>query len=85
VEGAYLRALWGSAIVASVAALLVKAALQFRATHAVHLLTAGEHPLVLGALALPMYGVVYVVLTRSRGIPEATAVTGRVVRLFRAS
>lgn len=85
VESAYIRSLWGSALVAALAALTVKVALQRWHAQEVQLLSAGSHPLLLGAIALPLYGLTYLVLTRRNGIPEATAVSGRIARLLRAS
>lgn len=85
VESAYIRSLWGSALVAALAALTVKVALQRWHAQEVQLLSAGSHPLLLGAVALPLYGLTYLVLTRRSGIPEATAVSGRIARLLRAS
>lgn len=85
VESAYIRSLWGSALVAALAALTVKVALQRWHAQEVQLLSAGSHPLLLGAIALPLYGLTYLVLTRRIGIPEATAVSGRIARLLRAS
>jgi putative peptidoglycan lipid II flippase len=85
VDSAYLRSLWGSALVAALAALVVKVALQRWNAQEVQLLSAGSHPLLLGAVALPLYGLTYLVLTRRSGIPEATAVSGRIARLLRAS
>lgn len=40
-----------------------------------------EHPLVLGFVALPLYGVAYLGVTASLGIPEASAMAGRVRQL----
>jgi putative peptidoglycan lipid II flippase len=82
VEGAYLRALWVNAGIAALCALVVKAAFQWQAEHTVRLLSAGAHPLVLGMVALPVYGVVYLALSRQSGIAEATAVAGRLTRLL---
>lgn len=82
VEGAYLRALWKSAGIAALVALLVKAGFQWRAWHEVHLMRVGAEPMQLGLVALPLYGLVYLALTRREGIAEATAVSGRLARLL---
>lgn len=82
VEGAYLRSLWMSAGIAALVALVVKAGFQWKAMHSVQLLTVGAHPLLLGLVALPVYGLVYLALTRRGGISEATAVSGRITRLL---
>jgi hypothetical protein len=37
-----------------------------------------EHPLVLGFVALPLYALAYLGVTASLGIPEASAMAGRV-------
>ncbi len=82
VEGGYLRSLWMRAALAAVAALLVKAAFQWSELHALRFFAASAHPLWLGVVALPAYGLVYLVLTRARGIPEAQALGGRIARLL---
>ena len=42
------------------------------------------HPLLLGAVALPLYGATYLAVTAGMGIPEASAMAGRVTRLLGA-
>jgi putative peptidoglycan lipid II flippase len=69
VDRPYQRKLWGAALTAAVVAWGAK------------LVLGVEHPLVLGLVALPAYGVTYFAATASMHIPEATAFAGRMRRL----
>ncbi|MBA4071746.1 MAG: murein biosynthesis integral membrane protein MurJ [Gemmatimonas sp.] len=69
VDRPYQAKLWGAAASAALAAWGVK------------LVLGVEHPLVLGFVALPLYGLVYLGATASLGVPEASAMAGRIRRL----
>jgi putative peptidoglycan lipid II flippase len=69
VDRPYQVKLWGAALAAAVVAWGVK------------LVLGVEHPLVLGFVALPLYGLTYLAATASLAIPEASAMAGRVRRL----
>jgi putative peptidoglycan lipid II flippase len=69
VDRPYQAKLWGAALAAALVAWGAK------------LVLGVEHPLVLGFVALPLYGAAYFGATASLGIPEATAFTGRLRRL----
>jgi putative peptidoglycan lipid II flippase len=70
VDRPYQVKLWGAALAAALVAWTCKIVLGV------------EHPLVLGFVALPLYGLAYMGATASMGIPEATAMGGKVRRLF---
>jgi putative peptidoglycan lipid II flippase len=65
----YQVKLWGAALGAAVVAWGVK------------LVMGVEHPLALGFVALPLYGLAYLGAAASMGIPEASQMAGRVKRL----
>jgi putative peptidoglycan lipid II flippase len=69
VDRPYQVKLWLSALAAAVVAWGCK------------LVLGVEHPLVLGLVAIPAYGVTYFAATASMGIAEATAFAGRLRRL----
>ena len=69
VDRPYQVRLWGAALVAALVAWGAK------------LVLGVEHPLVLGAVALPLYGAAYLGATASMSVPEASAMAGRVKRL----
>ncbi len=69
VDRPYQAKLWGSALSAALVAWGVK------------LVLGVQHPVLLGLVALPLYGLTYFAATTSLGIPEAGAVTGRLRRL----
>lgn len=69
VDGRYLARLWACAFLATLPALGAK------------LVLGTDRPLVLGLVALPLFGVAYFGMTSSLGILEASAVVGRVRRL----
>jgi putative peptidoglycan lipid II flippase len=70
VDRPYQAKLWGAALAAAVVAWGAK------------LLMGVEHPLALGFVALPLYGLTFLAATASLGIPEASAMAGRVRRLL---
>jgi putative peptidoglycan lipid II flippase len=65
----YQLKLWRAAVAAALVALGAK------------LVLGVDHPLVLGFVALPLYGLTYLGATASTGIPEASLMAGRVRRL----
>lgn len=69
VDRPYQVKLWGSALSAALVAWGAK------------LVLGVEHPLVLGLVALPLYGATYFAATASMGIAEAGAFAGRLRRL----
>ncbi len=69
VDRPYRAKLWGAALGAALVAWGAK------------LVVGVEHPLVLGLVALPLYGLAYLGTTASLGIPEASAMAARVKRL----
>lgn len=69
VDRPYQLRLWGASLAAAAVAWGAK------------LVLGVEHPLVLGFVALPLYGAVYLGATASMGIPEAAGMAGRVKRL----
>jgi len=69
VDRPYQARLWGAAAAAAVAAWGAK------------LVLGVEHPLMLGAVALPLYGVTYLGATAAMGIAETTALADWVKRL----
>jgi putative peptidoglycan lipid II flippase len=69
VDRPYQAKLWGAALGAALVAWGVK------------LVLGVEHPLILGFVALPLYGLAYLGATVSLGIPEASAMAGRVRQL----
>ncbi|MHB8838417.1 MAG: murein biosynthesis integral membrane protein MurJ [Gemmatimonadaceae bacterium] len=69
VDRPYQVKLWGASVGAAIVAWGVK------------LVLGVEHPLFLGFVALPLYGATYLAATASLGIPEASAMAGRVRRL----
>lgn len=70
VDRPYQAKLWGAALVAALVAWGAKLALGV------------AHPLLLGAVALPLYGVTYLGITSVLQISEASQMAGRVRRLF---
>ncbi len=72
VDRPYQVRLWGAALAAAVVAWGAK------------LVLGVQHPLLLGCVAIPLYGLAYLGATASLSIPEATAVAGRVRRLLGA-
>ncbi len=69
VDRPYQAKLWAAALGAALVAWGAK------------LVVGVEHPLVLGFVALPLYGLTYLGVTASLGIPEASAMAGRVRQL----
>lgn len=69
VDGRYVARLWACALLASLPALGTKFAI------------GTARPLLLGIVALPLYGVAYFAITTLLGVPEAGALTGRLRRL----
>ncbi|MHB0962339.1 MAG: murein biosynthesis integral membrane protein MurJ [Gemmatimonadaceae bacterium] len=72
VDRPYQAKLWAAALGAALVAWGVK------------LVLGVEHPLILGFVALPLYGLAYLGTTASLRIPEASAMAGRVKRLVGA-
>ncbi|MEK7240300.1 MAG: murein biosynthesis integral membrane protein MurJ [Gemmatimonadota bacterium] len=72
VDRPYQVKLWGAALGAAVVALGVK------------LVLGVERPLVLGLVALPLYGATYLAATASMGIAEVSALAGRLKRFIGA-
>jgi putative peptidoglycan lipid II flippase len=70
VDRPYQVRLWAAALSAAAVAWGVK------------LVLGVDQPLVLGVVALPLYGLTYLATTASLGIPEASAMAGRVRRLM---
>jgi len=62
----FVARLWGSALAATAAAWVVKLALQ------------GRHPLVVALFSLGMYGIAYLTITATLGVPHAWRILGRV-------
>lgn len=69
VDRPYQAKLWGAALGAALVAWGAK------------LVLGVGHPLILGFVALPLYGLAYFSVTASLGIPEASAMAGRIRRL----
>jgi putative peptidoglycan lipid II flippase len=69
IDRPYQAKLWGAAFTAALVAWGVK------------LVLGVQHPLLLGGVALPLYGLTYLGATASMAIPEAAATAGRVRRL----
>jgi putative peptidoglycan lipid II flippase len=63
---ALLLRLWGGAAAATIAASVVKLALE------------AQHPLVVALFSLGMYGIAYFAITAELGVPEARRMVGRV-------
>lgn len=70
VDRPYQLRLWGSALAAAAMAWGAK------------LVLGVERPVLLGCIAIPLYGATYLAAAASLAIPEASAVTGRVRRLL---
>ena len=70
VDRPYQVRLWGAAFAAAVMAWGAK------------LVLGVQHPLLLGCVAIPLYGITYLAATASMAIPEASAMAGRVRRLL---
>jgi putative peptidoglycan lipid II flippase len=70
VDRPYQARLWAAALSAAAVAWGVK------------LVLGVDRPLVLGLVALPLYALTYLATTASLGIPEASAMAGRVRRLM---
>jgi putative peptidoglycan lipid II flippase len=68
IPASFLARLWLSALLAAAAAFGVKLAI------------GTAHPLVVGSLALALYGVVYLALTTIVGIPHARQFATRLLR-----
>jgi putative peptidoglycan lipid II flippase len=64
--GALLARLWGGAAAATIAAAVVRLALE------------SQHPLVVALFSLGMYGIAYFAITAELGVPEARRLLGRV-------
>ena len=69
VDRPYQVKLWGAAVASALVAWGAK------------LVLGVQHPLVLGCVALPLYGLTYLGATASMAVPEASAMAGRVRRL----
>jgi putative peptidoglycan lipid II flippase len=66
-----IAALWLSALAAALPALGVKVAMGI------------AHPVLLAAIALPLFGIAYVLITSGAGVPEAAEFRKRVARVLR--